>query len=103
MTGVSLCPATATTRVIAFMACTLESDMLESHALAVQITDLIVTTRWRGRGVGAVLIDTAELFARDKSARSIAITTLTENAKARHTYRALGFQESAVTFERPIR
>jgi hypothetical protein len=63
MTGVSLCPATATTRVIAFLACTLESDMLESHALA----------------------------------------ALTENAKARHTYRALGFQESGVTFERPIR
>jgi ribosomal protein S18 acetylase RimI-like enzyme len=95
--------ATAPTRVIAFLACGFESDILESHALAVQITDLIVTARWRGRGIGAALVAKAEEFARKNKARSLAVTTLTENAKARHTYRALGFQESAVTFERPIR
>jgi hypothetical protein len=35
--------------------------------------------------------------------RPIAITTLAENARARRTYRALGFRESAITFERPSR
>ena len=95
--------ATAPTRVIGFLACAFESDILESHALAVQITDLIVTTRWRGQRVGAALIATAEEFARKNKARSLAVTSLAENANSRRAYRALGFKESAVTFERPIR
>jgi GNAT superfamily N-acetyltransferase len=94
--------ATSPTGVIAFLACILESDILESNPLAVQITDLVVNARWRGKGVGAALIDKAEEFAREKHARSIGVTTLAENTKARRVYRALGFVESAVTFERPI-
>jgi GNAT superfamily N-acetyltransferase len=88
--------------VIAFLAYVLESDILESNPLAIQITDLVVTGRWRGKGVGTALIDKAEEFAREKNARSIGVTTLAENAKARRAYRALGFVESAVTFERRI-
>ena len=94
--------ATSSTRVIAFLACILETDILESHPMALQITDLVVTARWRRKGVGAALIDTAQEFARKKNARSIGITTLAENAQARRAYRALGFRESAVTFERRI-
>jgi GNAT superfamily N-acetyltransferase len=94
--------ATAPTCVIAFLACVLESDILESQALAVQITDLIVTARWRGRRVSAALIAMAEEFARKNKARSLAVTTLAENANSRRAYRILGFRESAVTFERPI-
>ena len=94
--------ATSPTGVIAFLACILESDILESKPLAVQITDLVVTARWRGNGAGTALIDNADEFAREKDARSIGVTTLAENAKARRAYRALGFVESAVTFERFI-
>ncbi len=94
--------AASPTGVIAFLACILESDILESNPLAVQITDLVVTARWRGKGAGTALIDEAEEFAREKHARSIGITTLAQNTKARRAYRALGFVESAVTFERPI-
>ncbi|MGP0084419.1 MAG: N-acetyltransferase family protein [Steroidobacteraceae bacterium] len=94
--------ATSPTGVIGFLACIIESDILESHPLAVQITDLVVKARWRGRGAGTALIDKAEEFAREKHARSIGVTTLAENTKARRAYRALEFEESAVTFERPI-
>jgi GNAT superfamily N-acetyltransferase len=94
--------ATSPTGVIAFLACILESDILELKPLAVQITDLVVMARWRGNGAGTALIDKAEEFAREKNARSIGVTTLAENAKARRAYRVLGFRESAITFERPI-
>jgi len=94
--------ATASGAVIAFLSCMLESDMLESHPLAVTITDFIVTARWRRKGLGTVLLGCAEEFARDNGARSIVITTLAENSGARRAYGASGFRESAVTFERRI-
>jgi GNAT superfamily N-acetyltransferase len=94
--------ATAPSRVIGFLACAFESDILESHALAVQITDLIVPARWRGKRVGAALIAMAEEFARKNKARSLAVTNLAENANSRRAYCSLGFRESAVTLERPI-
>jgi ribosomal protein S18 acetylase RimI-like enzyme len=94
--------ATSPTRVIGFLACILEPDILESHPLALTVTDIIVTARWRDKGVGAALFDAAQGFAYEMKARSISVTTLAENAKARRTYRELGFLESAVTFERRI-
>jgi ribosomal protein S18 acetylase RimI-like enzyme len=89
--------------VIAFLACVLQSDLFESKPLAVKITDLVVSVHWRRKGVGSALIDAAENVARERKARSIAITTLAENARARRAYRALGFRESAITFEKPTR
>ena len=60
--------ATSDTRVIGFLACALESDVLELEALRVRITDLAVAATWRRRGVAAALIAAAEGFARGKGA-----------------------------------
>jgi len=87
--------------VIAYLACILQSDLFESNPLALKITDLVVSVPWRRKGVASALIDAAETFARERNARSIAITTLAENARARCAYRALGFREFAMTLERP--
>jgi GNAT superfamily N-acetyltransferase len=99
--GGRLFVADSSTGPVAYLACALESDPFESNPLAVKITDFVVTGRWRRKGVGSALIDAAENFARERNARSIAITTLAENAQARRAYRALGFRESAMTLARP--
>ena len=90
------------TRVVGFLACLLESEVLERDALRLRISDLIVAVAWRRSGVAAALISAAEGFARGKGAQWVEITALTQNAAARRAYRALRFHESAVTFERRL-
>ena len=94
--------ATSGTRVVGFLACALESDVLELEALRARITDLAVAAGWRRRGVAAALIAAAEGFARGKGARWAEITALTQNTAARRAYLALWFRESAVTYERRL-
>ena len=94
--------ATLDTQVIGFLACALESDVLELEALRARITDLAVAATWRRRGVAAALIAAAEGFARGKGARWVEITALTQNTAARRTYLALRFRESAVTYQRRL-
>ena len=94
--------ATSATRVIGFLACALESDVFEIDALRILISDLVVATPWRRRGVAAALIAAAEDFARERGVQWIEISTLVRNTAARRAYAALGFRESAVTFERRL-
>jgi len=90
------------TRVVGFLACLLESDVLERDALRLRISDLVVAAPWRRSGLAAALIGAAEGFARGKGAQWVEITALTQNAAARRAYLALRFHESAVTYERRL-
>jgi GNAT superfamily N-acetyltransferase len=95
--------AVSSNKVIAYLACTLQSDLFESNPLAVKIADLFVTARWRRKRVGAALIDSAVSFARERNARAVAIATLAENVNARRAYRFLGFKEAEVVLARRLR
>jgi GNAT superfamily N-acetyltransferase len=58
----------------------------------VQIIDLVVTKRARGRGIGRALIAQAEAFARQQGIPTVIINALAANKDADELYDALGFE-----------
>lgn len=55
------------------------------------ISDLVVLSPYRGRGIGRQLLQRAEAFAREADARELRIGVLAENLGARRLYLASGF------------
>ena len=94
--------ATSSGVLVGFLACALESDVLERDARRIYVSDLVVSPAWRRRGVAAALMAAAKGFARKKGVRWVEISALTRNTAARRAYLALGFRESAITFEQRL-
>jgi ribosomal protein S18 acetylase RimI-like enzyme len=55
------------------------------------VTDLVIQSSHRGRGIGRQLIQHAEAFARGAGATELRIGVLAENTVARQLYRSAGF------------
>ena len=55
------------------------------------ISDLVVLSPFRSRGIGRRLLERAEAFAREADARELRIGVLAENLAARQIYLASGF------------
>ena len=55
------------------------------------ISDLMVLSPYRGRGIGRQLLQRAEAFAREADARELRIGVLAENVEARRLYLASEF------------
>lgn len=70
------------------------------HAL---VAELVVRTRWRGRGIGAALLTAAEERARAAGASELRISVLSGNAVARRLYRSRGFARYLETLAKPLR
>ncbi len=60
------------------------------------LEDMVVTTRDRNRGVGAELLRTAIVFARDHGCRRITLLTDADNVRAQAFYRTEGFAMSSM-------
>jgi GNAT superfamily N-acetyltransferase len=56
------------------------------------VTDLAVLDPFRRRGIGRLLLDAAELYARDANANELRISVLSRNAAARSFYLAKQFE-----------
>src|SRR5438105_15209706 len=67
------------------------------------ISDLVVRTACRGRGVGRQLIQQAENFARDAGAGQLRVGVLARNADAHRLYRDCGFRDYTVQLVKPLR
>jgi GNAT superfamily N-acetyltransferase len=89
-------------RIVAFAACALEKDPLESNPLIVVITDLVVAAPYRSHRIGSALLQSARAFARERNARRLHVSALRRNFSAQRFYRSRGFHEYAVTFEQRI-
>jgi len=55
------------------------------------VTDLVVRSRYRGRGIGRQLLRRAEQFVREAGARELRIGVLADNVGARQLYLASAF------------
>ena len=66
------------------------------------VGDLAVTATRRGQGIGKAMLAECEQRARAVGTRWLRITALAGNAQARSAYRALGFEEQFVSFEKPL-
>jgi N-acetylglutamate synthase-like GNAT family acetyltransferase len=66
--------------------------MLEYERDAALITGLVITERARGIGVGRLLVERAEAFARSCGVRRFLVTTHNRRAGAHAFYERLGFE-----------
>ena len=66
------------------------------------VGDLAVTAARRGQGIGKAMLAECERRARVVGTRWLRITALAGNSQARSAYRALGFEEQFVSFEKPL-
>ena len=66
------------------------------------VGDLTFTAARRGQGIGKAMLAECERRARVVGTRWLRITALAGNSQARSAYRALGFEEQFVSFEKPL-
>ncbi|MFC0251571.1 aminoglycoside 6'-N-acetyltransferase [Massilia consociata] len=65
---------------------------------------LYVVPQWRRRGIAALLVATAEQWAREQGCAEMASDALLENTASHAMHRALGFEETerVVYFRKPL-
>ena len=61
----------------------------EQHA---HVNDVVVTSESEGKGVGKLLLDKADAWAKDKGARWITLNVFNENFRARSVYEKAGYK-----------
>ena len=70
-----------------------ESQMyLSSLVDYVYISDIVVLQAYRGQGIGTMLLQQAEAFARQKGATTLKINVLAKNQQATDVYQRIGFR-----------
>jgi ribosomal protein S18 acetylase RimI-like enzyme len=67
-----------------------------------RVTVLVVASRARRRGIGALLMAQAERIARRAGAARLELTSGHDRAGAHELYRSLGFRDEGVRFAKPI-
>jgi GNAT superfamily N-acetyltransferase len=81
--------------VIAAMGFVVQTDaayMVEDVREYAVVTDLVVDSRYRGRGIGQMLLNEAERLAREAGLKRLTIAALAANSRAERTYREFGFE-----------
>jgi len=68
-----------------------------------EIHEICVHPRWKGKGVGRRLIETAIAYARRRGRRYVSLWVGERNWHARRWYRSLGFEECGVQFGEWVR
>jgi ribosomal protein S18 acetylase RimI-like enzyme len=66
------------------------------------ISDLVVLTPFRQRGLGRALLERAECYAREQQARVIRIGVLAQNVIARQLYLDRGFTERRIELSKNL-
>ncbi len=80
--------------VIAAMGFVVQTDaayMVEEVRDYAVVTDLVVDARFRGRGIGQMLLREAERLTREAGLKRLTIAALAANERAARTYREFGF------------
>src|SRR5690554_2163003 len=63
---------------------------------------LVTDPSCEGKGVGRMLMDAVEDFARDKSATGILLYVFSTNERARSVYERYGFQDDMLKMVKPV-
>ena len=67
-----------------------------------RLTGIAVDSEWRGRGIGRMLMETAEDRTREKGARMLTLTSGSHRREAHSFYRALGYEETGLRFVKQL-
>lgn len=77
-------------------------DMIEARTKYAFITDLVVTSKLRGHGIGLRLLQEAETFSRQRGASVIRLNVLAGNTSARAFYTKTGFRDLEIKLIKPL-
>jgi ribosomal protein S18 acetylase RimI-like enzyme len=77
-------------------------DMIEAQTKYAFVTDLVVTSKMRGHGIGLRLLQEAETFSRQRGASVIRLNVLAENKTARAFYTKAGFRDLEIKLIKPL-
>ena len=66
------------------------------------ISDVAVDKRFEGRGIGGILLDAAEDWARAKGYHLLTLYVFAGNTRARHIYEKHGFSQEIVKYAKVI-
>ncbi len=73
-----------------------------SGAVDGYVGELVVAREHEGRGIGSLLMDHAEGWARHRGVAHLTLETGAANGAARAFYKARGYQEEDVRLTRPL-
>lgn len=88
--------------VVGYLTLNFNKALLDLGATAI-IDELIVSEPYRGKGIGKKLIDTAVKKCKYMGCSEIGVGTEFGNSYARKFYKACGFEELGVIFEKILR
>ena len=71
--------------------------------LSCEIDTLVVTRKWRGKGIGQALMEKAEAIGADHGARGYRVDVLADNYDGREFYERAGYEIFAVRYGKPVR
>jgi ribosomal protein S18 acetylase RimI-like enzyme len=75
-------------------------DYMSLRGPAGALYDIVVDPRHRGRGVGRRLLDATLAQLKERGAPRVLLSTATQNAAARHLFKAAGFRETMIEMTR---
>ena len=79
-----------------------EDEEDEFDFLYAYVSELMVTQRYRGRGIGANLLARCEELAREAGVQWMRVTVLTANAESVRAYERAGFGSLLTVMEKPL-
>jgi ribosomal protein S18 acetylase RimI-like enzyme len=88
-------------RVLGFVAVYLNHDNDEDVEY-LYVSDLIVVKSERGKGIGKLLLQKAEEYARNKKVEYVRIGSLVSNGGATQLYRKMGFDDYLITLQKKL-
>lgn len=68
----------------------------------VYISDVAVDSSFEGQGVGRVLLDKAEAWAREQGCSLLTLYVFSNNSRARKIYEKFGFAEEVIKYAKPL-
>ena len=83
--------------VTAFVSCHI-LPVIHQRGLLCRVTAICVLPEWRGRGVGKLLMDAVEDFARSRDCVKIEITSGVHRKSAHGFYRRIGYRSASARF-----
>jgi ribosomal protein S18 acetylase RimI-like enzyme len=78
-----------------------QTDYFNSEKIA-YISDLAVDVAFEGQGIGRILLDKAEEWAREQGCSLLTLYVFSNNLRARKIYKKLGFNEEVTKYVKPL-
>lgn len=81
----------------------LATDSPFTGAPSVHVSDIVVATEAEGRGIGRLLLEAAETWARSRGAATMSLHVFESNTRARGLYERIGFKGESRRLVKPLR